>query len=158
MRLSNDGIAWTTLPWQADGTYWDLAPAAIDLGNGETTARNGPYTVYGQWEDPDGNWSAVATDTVVFDADKPAATLTLDGGAATTADPEIVLQVHGTDSDGIGAAWICNAGDCRYVAAGGAPIPWLLGDPDGPPGPREVCVYPYDATPTGVAGRAPRST
>ena len=167
VRLSNDGIAWMTLPWQADGTYWDLAPAAIDLGNGETTARSGAYTVYGQWEDPDGNWSAVATDTVVFDADKPVATLTLDGGAATTADPEVVLQVHGTDSDGIGAAWICNAGDCRYVAAGGAPIPWLLGDPDGPPGPREVCVYPYDVyshwgtwscATIDLAGSAPPST
>ena len=145
VRLSNDGTTWRTLPWTGAPIYWDLAPTATDGPNGETTAASGAYTVWGQWEDLEGNWSAVATDTVVFDNDDPVAAPTLDDGAATTADAEVILDPGVVDAaDGAGVVEVCNAGEaCRFVS-GGAPIPWTLGDPGGAPGERIVCVRPYD--------------
>ena len=147
VRVSNDGVTWRTLSSSFTPVYWDLAPAAVDGPNGETTAQPGPYTVYGQWEDLDGTWSPVATDTIVLDTDRPVAAPTLDGGATETADAEVLLDPGVADDDGAGAAWVCNqgeGGDCRYVPGNSGPIPWLLGDADGQPGPRTVCVYPYD--------------
>jgi hypothetical protein len=147
VRVSNDGITWRTFSSWFTPLYWDVAPAAVDGPNGETSAQPGPYTVYGQWEDLEGNWSAVATDTIVLDTDRPVAAPTLDGGATVTADAEVLLDPGVTDDDGAGPSWVCSqgeGGDCRYVPGNSGPIPWMLGDPGGPAGPRTVCVYPYD--------------
>lgn len=150
VRLSNDGVTWRTYPtpWYSQPFHWDLSPAAVDGPNGETTATPGPYTVYGQWEDPDGTWSEVATDTIVLDAHRPVASPTLDGGATETADAEVLLDPGVADDDAGGPSLVCNSGDdpgpCRWLPGNSGPVPWLLGDPDGAPGPRTVCVQPYD--------------
>ena len=163
VRLSNDGVTWRTFTWHPEPFRWDVAPGAQD-GVGTTTAATALYTVHGQWERPDGTWSPVATDTVFFDADRPSATVTLDGGAATTSDREVLLAISVDDDDGAGPARVCDDAVCVHVAPNTGPVPWLL--PAGEAGPRQVCVEPYDVhgtsgTPTcatiTLAGTAPPS-
>lgn len=61
VALSNDGTTWTTRAY-APTQAWTLQ------------STNGMRTVYAKWRDVAGNWSAVATDTVVLDTTPPTAT------------------------------------------------------------------------------------
>jgi hypothetical protein len=61
VALSNDGTTWTTRPYAATQA-WTLP--SID----------GTRTVYAKWRDAAGNWSAVASDTIVLDTVAPTVT------------------------------------------------------------------------------------
>ena len=144
VRLSNDMVTWRTYAWRPSDYTWDLAPGAVSGQPGSTTAPAGPYTVYGQWEDLDGNWSAVASDTVVFDNVDPTATVSLDGGAATTTSRFVQLEVRPADNDLVGPIVICDGVRCATLTGVTGPISWRIAGDGDPPGVREVCAWVYD--------------
>jgi hypothetical protein len=61
VALSNDGTSWTTRPY-APTQSWTLP------------STDGTRTVYAKWRDGAGNWSPVASDTIVLDTIAPTAT------------------------------------------------------------------------------------
>ena len=152
VRLSNDMVTWRTYAWRPTDYTWDLAPGAASSQPGSTTAPSGPYTVYGQWEDLDGNWSAVASDTVVFDNIDPTASVILDGGAATTTRRFVELDLRVADNDLVGPTRVCGGVGCAILAGVVGPITWPIADPGDPPGSRQVCAGPLDIARNDAAG------
>src|SRR3954452_4747348 len=68
VRLSNDGVTWATYNYGGAGSSamvvnWDLA----DTRYGGSTA-GGTRTVYAQYQDATGKWSASETDTIDYTA------------------------------------------------------------------------------------------
>jgi hypothetical protein len=61
VALSNDATTWSTRSY-APAQAWTLPPT------------DGTRTVYAKWRDAAGNWSAVASDTIVLDTTPPTAT------------------------------------------------------------------------------------
>lgn len=99
VRLSNDGIGWTTRSY-APSQAWTLP------------ATNGTRTVYAKWKDVAGNWSAVKTDTIVLDTVAPTVTAPRRGLVAGTAisSGKVTLRVPWTGND-------ATSGIARYELA-----------------------------------------
>ncbi len=66
VRLSNNGSAWAAYEYSTP-ISWSLSNATYG-----GSATNGTRTVYAQWRDWAGNWSASSTDTIVLDTAAPA--------------------------------------------------------------------------------------
>ena len=71
MRFSNDGTTWSTPEPYVTTKAWTL------------TTGDGTKTVYAQFNDPSGNWSSAATDTIVLDTIQP--TISSMGASSITA-------------------------------------------------------------------------
>jgi hypothetical protein len=89
VALSNDGATWTERPYV--GTQaWTLPPA------------NGKRTVYAKWRDAAGNWSSVASDTILLDTVVPTATAPshrlVSGSAISSGRTTVRLTWTGTDA------------------------------------------------------------
>ena len=88
VALSNDGVTWTTRPYAATQA-WTLP------------ATEGMSTVHAKWQDVAGNWSTVATDTIILDTVAPSTTAPRRGFAAgsSIANGAIALRVPWSGSD-----------------------------------------------------------
>lgn len=75
------------------------------------TAGDGLKTVYAQWRDGAGNWSAVASDTIIYDSVALVGAVEIDEGAAFTSDTAVSLDVTATDAgSGVDNVRIANVG------------------------------------------------
>jgi hypothetical protein len=98
-------------------------------------AGDGTRTVYVQWRDSVGNWSTVASDSIVVDATAPTGgSVQIQGGAAGTASRNVTLTLAATDAGtGVTQARISNTAD--FAAATVVPfatsVPWTLPAGDG---------------------------
>jgi hypothetical protein len=89
VAVSNDGQAWTTRPY-GDTQAWTVS------------STNGTKTVHAKWRDWVGNWSAVATDTIVLDTVVPTATAPsyrlVSGSAISSGRTTVRLAWTGADA------------------------------------------------------------
>lgn len=132
VRISNDGVTWATHPYGGQGSTpmvitWDLA----DERYGGTPA-GGPRTVYAQFQDASGKWSASETDTIDWTGGSgPAAPPEgSDYGAAVLADGPVSFWRLGETS---GTAAADQLGRNPGVYAGGPALGaagLLSADPD----------------------------
>jgi flagellin-like hook-associated protein FlgL len=115
---------------------------------------DGTKTVYAQFQDGAGNWSTpLASDDIVLDTTGPVGSVTINGGAGTSNDTTVTLDVTATDaSTTVSNVRIANAGtlsggvlsDASAVtSAYTASKSWTL--TAGPDGPRTVYVQWQDA-------------
>lgn len=93
------------------------------------SAGDGTSTVYAQWRDGAGNWSAVASDDITLDTAKPMGTVAINGGAADTNSTAVTLALT---ADGTGSAVstvsLSNSADMSGATsqALAASVPWTL--------------------------------
>jgi hypothetical protein len=99
-------------------------------------AGDGVKTVYVQWRDTAGNWSAVLFDTIVLDTTKPTGTVSINGGASTTTSSNVTLDLTADDGTGSGVASVLISNTSDFSAATPTPaaasVPWTLTAGDGP--------------------------
>jgi hypothetical protein len=87
MQFSNDSATWSTaVNYAATRSNWSL------------TSGNGTKTVYARYRDAAGNWSAVSSDTIIYDSAVPVTTAAPAGGTYTT-----IQMVTLSCSDGTGS-------------------------------------------------------
>jgi hypothetical protein len=86
MQFSNDNATWSTASTYATTRSWSL------------TNGNGTKTVYARYRDAAGNWSAVSSDTIIYDSAVPVTTAVPAGGTYT-----VVQAVTLSCSDGTGS-------------------------------------------------------
>ena len=107
----------TTVP-VSGSTSWSLA-----------AGPDGPRTVYVQWADALGNWSAPATDNITLDLQAPAGTVVINGGAVGTNTTGVTLTFPGTHEDveevRVGSASDL-AGSSYQAWTPGTPLSWAL--------------------------------
>ncbi|MBI5561926.1 MAG: chitobiase/beta-hexosaminidase C-terminal domain-containing protein [Deltaproteobacteria bacterium] len=102
MCISNNGSTWTCQAYGA-GASWPLS----------TITGNGVKTVYVKFMDAAGNESAIASDTIIFDATQPLGALLINNNAASTGSANVTLNASASDGVGVtgmrfsndGAAW-----------------------------------------------------
>jgi hypothetical protein len=125
-------------------------------------AGDGTKTVYVQFQDGAGNWSAPINDTILLDTTGPVGSVTINGGAASSGDTAVSLDVTATDA-GVGVVSnvrIANVGTLTggllsdpsaVTSAYATTKPWNLAP--GPDGLRTVYVQWQDSLGTwsGVA-------
>jgi hypothetical protein len=93
--------------------------------NWTLTAGDGPKTVYAQWRDSAGNWSAVSSDDITLDATAPTGTVVINNGDAETTTANVTLTLTTDDATQV---MISNSADFTGVVAQAyaASIPWTL--------------------------------
>ena len=92
MRFSDDGAHWT--PWKPVAL---TAPHTLPGADGQKTVRV-------QYRDALGNVSANVTDYILLDTAKPTGTISINGGASSTASANVTLSL--TWSDGTGGSGV----------------------------------------------------
>ena len=93
VRLSNTPD--TTDGLLTDGTTFAYAtPQAWTLAAG----ADGERTVYVQWRDATGNWSAVSSDAITLDTAAPSGAVSINGGAPLTSSTGVSVAVPATDA------------------------------------------------------------
>jgi hypothetical protein len=94
------------------------------------TGGDGTKTVYVQWRDSAGNWSALSNDTIILDATAPTGTVVINNGDAETATASVTLGLTTDDGTGSGTTQvlISNGTDFTGVSpvAYASSIPWTL--------------------------------
>lgn len=119
------------------------------------SAGDGTKTVYVQFQDGAGNWSTPAvSDDIVLDTTGPTGSVSINGGAATSSDTAVTLDVTATDA-GVGVVSNVRIANVGTVTAGllsdasavtsayASTKPWSLAA--GPDGPRTVYVQWQDS-------------
>ncbi len=86
VELSNDGLTWQTLPASSEPIAWSA---------GDTP--DGPWTISARWQDGAGNWSDVATTSLLLDTHGPTGAVVLDGGTTATRGDTVTVQATATD-------------------------------------------------------------
>ena len=81
MRFSNDGTAYSAAEAYATTKAWTLSTGG------------GTKTVYVQFRDAEGNWSAAFTDTIVYDATAPSIPANLVATAASSTQVNLSWNV-----------------------------------------------------------------
>jgi hypothetical protein len=118
-------------------TYAYATPKAWALPAGD-----GTKTVYVQWRDGAGNWSAVASDTIVYDSAPTTGAVSINSAAQYTTSTSVSVGVTATDSAGVSLVRLANSAsvDASGILNGvgattyayGTPKPWTLPTGDGP--------------------------
>jgi len=126
-----------------DGNPGTVRWSLTDLFRGGNNA-GGTKTVYVQWRDEQGNWSAVASDSIVAnlppvgDTTPPTGSVTINAGAAYTVSPSVTLAMPASDMfTGVAGVRISNRPDTSggLLSYGSTrdwtalPQPWSLADP-----------------------------
>jgi len=121
VALSNDGVAWTTLPYSPT-LSWTLA-------SGE-----GTRTVYAKWMDLVEHWSPVESDTVMVDLQAPIAqSFKINDGAAQTGSSSVALELLATDSgSGVVEMALSNNGTAWTIRPYSTSQVWTLAAGEGP--------------------------
>lgn len=94
MRFSNDGVNWSEPQPYTTETSWGLLPG------------EGSRTVQAMFMDVMGNWSAVASDSVIVDTTKPTGSVTINDGAQQATSTRVTLSLQASDA-GSGMASGC---------------------------------------------------
>ncbi len=127
MRFSNNGSTWSS--WEsyaATRANWDLT------AYGGTTS-DGTKTVYVQFQDANGNWPSTSiSDTIVLDTVDPTATISINGGAATTASTSVTLDVTAGDATSGIIATEASNDNLAFDPVSGTSVAWTLAPGDGP--------------------------
>ncbi|MGH2477673.1 MAG: Ig-like domain-containing protein, partial [Candidatus Limnocylindrales bacterium] len=114
MRFSNDGTTWSA--W---GAYAASAAWVVSAGDGTKIVRV-------EYRDTALNVSSTASDTIGYDATLPGALIAIDGGATTTYDTMVTLDVTATDAtSGVATTAASNDGSSYTAVSGSAPT-WTL--------------------------------
>jgi hypothetical protein len=121
-----------TRPYQNGGALesWSLTDPGF---GGDPT--DGPHTVYVQWQDGGGVWSAIMSATVLLDTTPPDATASTNVGSAWATSPAVRVTTAATDAlTGVtqvrvsNSGWTDAAGELQvgvsYPAGTEMPIPW----------------------------------
>jgi hypothetical protein len=99
------------------------------------TAGDGIKTVYVQWRDAAGNWSAVTSDTITLDTTAPTGTVSINGGAAATNSVDVTLSLTASDGTGSGVTSVLLSNSTDFTGATPIPfaasVPWTLTAGDG---------------------------
>jgi hypothetical protein len=98
------------------------------------TPGDGTRTVYVQWRDSVGNWSAVTSDSIVVDTSPPTGSVQIQGGAAGTITRNVTLTLAATDAgSGVTQMRIANTADFAgaTVVPFATSVPWTLSAGDG---------------------------
>jgi hypothetical protein len=103
-------------------TYVYTTPIAWTL-----TAGEGTKTVYAQWRDSKGNWSAVASDSITVDATAPTGTVQINGGAAQTTSVNVTLNLTTNDGSGSGTTRVLISNSSTFTGA--TPVPYAATKP-----------------------------
>ena len=96
---------------------------------------DGPHTVYVQWQDGSGGWSAITSATILLDTTPPDATASTNVGSAWTTSPAVRVTTNATDAlTGLTHVrlsnfdWTDAEGELQpgvsYPAGAEMPIPW----------------------------------
>lgn len=130
VRLSN--APGTTGGVLTTGTsYSYTSPIAWTLTGG----GDGTRTVYVQWRDAAGNWSAVTNDTIALDATAPTGTISIDANATATNSVDVTLSLTASDGAGSGVASVLLSNSTNFTGATPIPfaasVPWTLTAGDG---------------------------
>jgi hypothetical protein len=100
------------------------------------SAGDGIKTVYAQWRDSIGNWSAVQSDTITLDATAPTGTVEINGGAGETTTVDVTLGLTTNDGTGTGTTQVLISNTADFAGATprayAASIPWTLTAGNGP--------------------------
>jgi hypothetical protein len=104
-QRNGDAGSQDTLMWAEplDGNPSTVRWSLTDLYRGGNNA-SGTKTVYVQWQDSQGNWSAVASDSIVAnlppvgDTTPPTGSVTINSGAAYTVSPSVMLSMPASDT------------------------------------------------------------
>ena len=126
VRLSNLAtVSGGVLSGAGSTSFAYATPIAWDLPAGD-----GTKTVYAQWRDGAGNWSAPVSDTIVLDANAPTGTMVINGGDAETQTSTVTLNLTADDGAGSGvtSVLISNSTDFTGVTptAYASSLPWTL--------------------------------
>ncbi|HEX5252066.1 MAG TPA: hypothetical protein VFW14_20565 [Gaiellales bacterium] len=121
-----------TQAYQSGGALvnWPLTNPAV---GGDPA--DGPHTVYVQWQDGGGSWSAITSATVLLDTTPPDATASTNVGSAWTTSPAVRVTTAATDAlTGLTHLRVSNfdwtdadgelVPGVSYPAGAGMPIPW----------------------------------
>ena len=96
---------------------------------------DGVRTLYAQFRDASGNWSAPVSDTINLDTTAPTGTVAINGGAAKTTTTNVTLNLTANDGAGSGVASVLVSNSTNFSAATPTPfaasIPWTLPAGDG---------------------------
>ncbi len=88
MQFSNDNVTYSTPEAYGTTKSWTL------------TSGDGEKIVYAKFKDTPGYWSIPYNDTIVLDTTPPTGTITINGGAATTNSPNVILTLTCSDANG----------------------------------------------------------
>jgi hypothetical protein len=95
VRIANVGTV------DGDGVLNGAGASTVDYAATQPwtlTAANGTKTVYVQWQDGNGVWSPVQSDTIVLDTTDPAGTVSINGGASRAGSNTVSVAVAATDN------------------------------------------------------------
>jgi hypothetical protein len=114
VALSNDGAAWTEKPYAAE-VAWSLGTA------------QGTRVVHVKWRDVAGTWSAVKSDTIVFDSLAPTGAVSIASGASYAKSTGVSLSMTATDaSSGVSQVALSNDGTNWTTRTYAASQAWTL--------------------------------
>jgi hypothetical protein len=127
VRLSNSGT--TSGGVLTSGTTYVYPAGAANIA-WTLSAGDGTKTVYAQWRDAAGNWSAPVNDTIILDATAPTGTVVINNDDAETTTAAVTLTLTTDDGTGTGTTQvlISNSSDFTGVTpiAYETSIPWTL--------------------------------
>jgi hypothetical protein len=119
VRLSNDNIGFTEFAY-GPGITWNLPSG--DAGK----------TVYAQFKDGAGNWSASTTASIILDTIAPFGSVSINNGAATAKSKAVTLSLAATDANGIQRMRLSNDNSNFTESSYSGIAPWTLSGQDGP--------------------------
>jgi len=98
MEFSNDGVSFSSEEDYATSKSWTL------------TAGEGTKTVYVQYKDNAGNWSASINDTIILDTTPPGGTISINSGDIYANSTSVTLTLSASDSGGVNKMQFSNDG------------------------------------------------
>ena len=121
-RYSLDGVTWRQASSWVDDFAVDLHDASIGGSNSE-----GPRSVWVEWQDSHGLWSAPASDSIILDTTPPDGSATVNSGVASTSSVVVPVRVDATDATTwVAGAWLSNDGTHWVNVPIGNDIAWDL--------------------------------
>jgi hypothetical protein len=89
MSFSDDGSNWSAWETYATSKTWTL------------TSGDGSKVVYARYRDAVGNASVAYNDTITLDTTAPTGSIVIENGAAAATDPQVVLTLAASDTNGV---------------------------------------------------------
>ena len=118
-RFSNDGTSYSTYEAVASTKAWTL------------TAGDGTKTVSYQVKDNAGRESGIASDSIILDTVNPTASVSINGGAATSTSATVILTVSAFDATSGVASTQASNDNVTFLTVTGASPTWTLSAGDG---------------------------
>jgi lipopolysaccharide export system protein LptA len=127
MKFSNNNSLWSDPKAYSVTRTWDLTAAAYG-----GTAGDGAKTVYVKFMDNTGNWSTAYSDDIILDTALPTGTVKINSGDAYTDSTLVMLDITGSDVNGISEMQFSNDGTNWSTSETYNTVrAWLLSSGDG---------------------------